>query len=131
MIRLGSLAGYPFEGPRLLGGWTPPPIEAVYAILYKPDPDGKPERYAVTYVDHADDLSTQRFPFQHPRAHCWTQRAGSRWKVYVATYQIPGGTRSHRAALVRELIAIYRPHCNTERYEQSWRDEWIGRQPSG
>ena len=24
MIRLGSLAGYPFEGPRLLGGWTPP-----------------------------------------------------------------------------------------------------------
>ena len=24
MIRLGSLAGYPFEGPRLLAGWTPP-----------------------------------------------------------------------------------------------------------
>ena len=24
MIRLGSLAGYPFEGPRLLVGWTPP-----------------------------------------------------------------------------------------------------------
>jgi hypothetical protein len=22
MIRLGSLAGYPFEGPRVLGGWT-------------------------------------------------------------------------------------------------------------
>jgi len=22
MIRLGSLAGYLFEGPRLLGGWT-------------------------------------------------------------------------------------------------------------
>ena len=24
VIRLGSLAGYPFEGPRLLAGWTPP-----------------------------------------------------------------------------------------------------------
>ena len=24
MIRLGSLAGYPFEGPRVLAGWTPP-----------------------------------------------------------------------------------------------------------
>ena len=32
MIRLGSLAGYPFEGPRLLAGWTPPAEAAVYAI---------------------------------------------------------------------------------------------------
>ena len=24
VIRLGSLAGYPFEGPRVLAGWTPP-----------------------------------------------------------------------------------------------------------
>ena len=35
MIRLGSLAGYPFDGPRLLGGWTPPPAAAVYAVMYK------------------------------------------------------------------------------------------------
>jgi len=34
MIRLGSLAGYPFEGPRLLAGWTPPPAAAVYDLLY-------------------------------------------------------------------------------------------------
>ena len=39
MIRLGSLAGYPFEGPRVLAGWTPPPSAAVYVIAYKPDPD--------------------------------------------------------------------------------------------
>ena len=42
MIRLGSLAGYPFEGPRVLGGWTPPATAAVYAVVYKPDPDTKP-----------------------------------------------------------------------------------------
>jgi len=131
MIRLGSLAGYPFEGPRLLGGWTAPPIAAVYAILYKPDPDRKPERYAVTYVGHGDDLSAERLTFQHPRAHCWVQRAGSRWKVYVCTYEIAGGTPLYRETLVRELIAIYRPHCNVERYEQSWRDEWIGRETRG
>ena len=35
MIRLGSLAGYPFDGPRLLAGWTPSPGPAVYAIMYK------------------------------------------------------------------------------------------------
>ena len=41
MIRLGSLAGYPFEGPRVLGGWTPPSHPAVYVILYRADPTGR------------------------------------------------------------------------------------------
>ncbi|MDP9220141.1 MAG: hypothetical protein M3P23_06335, partial [Actinomycetota bacterium] len=126
MIRLGSLAGYPFEGPRLLGGWTPPPVPAVYAIAYKPDPDAKPDRYAVIYVDHSDDLSTERFPFKHPRASCWVRRAGTRWKVYICTYEVPGGTRSHRAQIAQELTAIYHPQCNAQQYDKAWKDEWIG-----
>ena len=126
MIRLGSLAGYPFEGPRLLGGWTPPPVPAVYAILCKPDPQRRPERYTVIYVGHADDLSAERFPFRHPRASCWVRRAGSRWKVYVCTYEVPGGTRAHREQISRELTAIYHPGCNTQQYDQTWKDEWIG-----
>ena len=125
MIRLGSLAGYPFEGPRLLGGWTPPPRPAVYAIMYKPDP-ARPERYAVIYVGHCDDLSAERFPFKHPRAHCWIERAGSKWKVYVCTYEVPGGGRGHREQIARELTAVYRPRCNAEQFEHAWKDEWIG-----
>jgi hypothetical protein len=125
LIRLGSLAGYPFEGPRLLGGWTPPPVAAVYAVLYQPEPDSRPGRYAVIYVGHADDLSAERFPFQHPRAHCWTKAAGSRWKVYIASYEVPGGSRKHREHIARELIAIYHPRCNPQQYDQSWKDEWI------
>ena len=124
MIRLGSLAGYPFEGPRLLGGWTAPAVPAVYAILYKPDE--RVERYAVAYVGQADDLSAQRFPFGHPRAQCWTERAGSRWKVYIATYEVPGGLPSHREQIAQELAAIYHPSCNEQHYDRSWRDEWIG-----
>jgi len=125
VIRLGSLAGYPFEGPRVLGGWTAPEIAAVYAVLYKPDP-AKPEHYAVTYVGHADDLSAERFPFKHPRAACWIARAGSKWKVYVATYEVPGGTAAHREQIARELIAVYRPSCNERQYDHAWKDEWIG-----
>jgi hypothetical protein len=126
MIRLGSLAGYPFEGPRVLGGWTPPTSAAVYAIAYKPDPDTKPDRYAVIYVDHSDNLAAERFPFQHPRAHCWVRRAGSRWKVYICTYEVPGGGRSHRVMITSELTAIYHPRCNSQQYDRSWKDEWIG-----
>ena len=126
MIRLGSLAGYPFEGPRLLAGWTPPARAAVFAILYKPDPDTKPDKYAVIYADHSDDLAKERLPFSHPRASCWVRRAGSRFKVYICTYEVPGGTSSHREQITRELIAIYRPRCNTQQYDNAWREEWIG-----
>jgi hypothetical protein len=125
VIRLGSLAGYPFEGPRLLGGWTAPATPAVYAIMYKPDAEAKPDRYAVIYVGHGDDLSAQRFPFQHPRAACWLKRAGSRWKVYICTYEVPGGTAAHREQIARELIAVYQPRCNTEQYDQAWKEHWI------
>ena len=129
MIRLGSLAGYPFDGPRLLAGWTPPQAAAVYAVLYKPDP-AKPENYAVMYVGHADNLSAERFPFKHPRAACWINRAGSKWKVYIATYEVPGGTAAHREQITRELAAVYRPSCNAQQYDHAWKDEWIsGSQP--
>jgi hypothetical protein len=126
VIRLGSLAGYPFEGPRALAGWTPPARPAVYAIAVKPEPDTRPERYAVIYVDHSDDLSAERLPFQHRRAPCWIRRAGSKWKLYVCTYEVPGGLRSHREQIAGELITIYRPSCNPDQYEATWKDEWIG-----
>ncbi len=38
MIRLGSLGGYPFKGPRVLGGWHPPQAPGMFAILARPDP---------------------------------------------------------------------------------------------
>lgn len=126
MIRLGSLAGYPFEGPRVLAGWTPPATPAVYAVMYRPEPESRPDRHAVIYVGHFEDAARERFPFGHPSAPCWIRRAGSRWKLHVATYEVPGGRPSHREQIVRELTAIYRPGCNAERYEPSWRDEWIG-----
>ncbi|MEX2324159.1 MAG: hypothetical protein WD576_00275 [Nitriliruptoraceae bacterium] len=126
MIRLGSLAGYPFEGPRVLAGWTPPPRPAVFAILCRDAQDLHPNDYSVIYVGHADDLADGRLPFRHPAAQAWIDRAGDRWSLSIATYEIPGGLRSHREQLVRGLIAIYRPSCNRDQYDQSWRDEWIG-----
>ncbi|MET7995246.1 hypothetical protein ABZU76_30545 [Amycolatopsis sp. NPDC005232] len=126
MIRLGSASGYPFEGPRLLGGWTPPAVAAVYAVLYRPEPEARPDRYAVVYVGHADDLSQASLPWRHPRAQCWIARAGSRWKVHICTYEVPGGLPAHREQIVRELTAVYRPRCNETQFDHSWAEEWIG-----
>jgi hypothetical protein len=126
VIRLGSLAGYPFEGPRVLAGWTPPNVAAVYAILCRDDPEGRPNDHAVIYVDHSDDLADGTLPFRHPRSPCWVERAGSRWALHVCVYEVPGGLPSHREQIVRELVAVYRPSCNVEQYDQAWRDEWIG-----
>ena len=126
MIRLGPLAGYPFEGPRVLAGWTPPAVPAVYAVLYRPDPEGKPQDFAVIYVGHSDDLSLERFPFKHPEAGCWIERAGSRWAVHVCYYEVPGGLPSHREQIVRELVAVYHPGCNADQFDRAWKDAWIG-----
>ena len=127
MIRLGSLAGYSFEGPRVLAGWTPPPVPAVYAILYPTDPDNPAsERLAVCYVDHAEDLTTVGFPFRHPAASCWISRAGSKFQVRIATFEVPGGTAAHREQICQELNAVYHPSCNDEQYENAWERHWIG-----
>lgn len=126
MIRLGSLAGYSFEGPCLLGGWTPPAEAGIYAVLYKPDPDTRRETFAVIYVGHSDDLSSEGFPWKHPATPCWAERAGSKWLLYVCTFNPPGGTRAHRESMTQELIGIYEPACNPQHYDRAWRSEWIG-----
>ncbi len=126
MIRLGSLAGYPFEGPRVLAGWTPPSVAAVYAILCRDAPEARPQEHAVIYVGHADDLADGQLPLRHPRSPCWLERAGSKWALHICTYEVPGGSRAHREQIARELIALYRPGCNTEEFDNAWREEWIG-----
>ncbi len=77
-------------------------------------------------VDHADDLAAAKLPFGHPRAKSWERRAGSRFGLHIATYEVPGGTRAHREQITRELVAIYQPGCHPEQYQQAWEDEWIG-----
>lgn len=125
MIRLGSLAGYPFEGPRVLAGWTAPPRPGVFAVMYRPDL-AKAE-FGVIYVGHSDDLAAEPFPFDHPAAECWLARVGGkRFDLHIAVYEVPGGTRGHREQIARELIAIYRPGCNQDQYDQAWREHWIG-----
>lgn len=126
MIRLGSLAGYPFEGPRALAGWTAPGRPAVYAIMSRNDPEAKPNQFSVIYVGHADDLSTERFPFRHRHAPAWIKRAGSKWNLHICIYEVPGDMRSHREQIAQELIAVYRPTCNPEQYDRTWKAEWIG-----
>ncbi|MGD2060352.1 MAG: hypothetical protein PVF87_05785 [Acidimicrobiia bacterium] len=121
------MAGYAFEGPRMLAGFTPPERPAVYAILYRPDPTANPERYGVMYVGQCDDLSAVRLPFNHPAAPCWLKRVGGdRFKLHIAYLEAPGALLGHREQIMRELIAIYEPGCNPEQYDQAWRDQWIG-----
>lgn len=124
MIRLGSLGGYPFEGPRVLGGWRPPGRPGIFAILAKSQPDS--QQFEVIYLGHADDLSLAGLPFDHPDADRWIARAGGKWELWIATYTVPGGLPSHRERITHELMATYHPSCNTEQFDRAWRDEWIG-----
>jgi len=124
VIRLGSLAGHSFEGPRILAGWTPPVGPGVFAILVRPDAERHPERYAVVYAGASTDLSG--LDLRHPAAPCWIRRAGTKWAVHVAVHDPPGATDRYRHELVRELLSVYHPGCNHERYVPAWKQEWIG-----
>ena len=125
MIRLGSLAGYAFEGPRALAGWTPPARPAVYAVMAKDNLD-RPQEMSVIYVGHSEDLSTEGFPFKHSRSSAWIKRAGGKYNLHVCWLDVPGGSRAHREQITQELLAIYAPTCNTEKFDNAWKAEWIG-----
>ncbi len=67
VIRLGSLAGYPFEGPRLLGGWTPPAVGRRVRDRLQAGPGNQARAATPSSTSGTrDDLSAERFPFQHP-----------------------------------------------------------------
>lgn len=124
MIRLGSLGGYPFEGPRVLGGWHPPHAPGIFAVLARPVAES--QRFEVIYVGHADHLTEIGLPFDHPLADRWINRAGGKWSLWIAFYEIPGGLPSHRERITEELIATYHPSCNPDQYDRAWKEAWIG-----
>ena len=126
MIRLGSLAGYPFEGPRLLAGWTPPASAAVYVVLCRPEPGEVPRSLRRHLRRPRRRPEHHRLPVPAPAGDCWVRRAGDRWKVHVATYEAPGAHRSHREQIAQELTAVYKPGCNERQVDRSWKREWIG-----
>ena len=127
VIRLGSLAGYPFEGPRLLAGWTPPAAAAVYASCAGRTPSSTPTATRSIYVGHADDLSTDGFPFRHPQRR--VLGAPGRRPLEGPRRDLRGSRRalrSHREQIAQELTAVYKPGCNERQVDRSWKREWIG-----
>ena len=53
-------------------------------------------------------------------------QAGSKWRLYVAWFEVPGGQAGHRKQIAEELCAVYRPGCNEQQFDSTWKDEWIG-----
>ena len=127
MIRLGSLAGYPFEGPRVLGGWTPPA-----------EPRGVRDRVQAGARDQArhvrgDLRRPRRRPVRRAASRSTTpaRDAGSGGRAAAgsstsAPTRCPAGCPRTGSRSPRSSVAIYHPSCNEQQYDRSWKDEWIG-----
>ena len=126
VIRLGSLAGYPFEGPRVLAGWTPP---AAAAVLRDPRPsrsrcEGRAVRRHLRGSFRGSGGRT--LPVQPSPGRLLAATSGRSVQARDLHVRGAGRTALHREQIVRELTAIYRPSCNTEQYDAEWKDQWIG-----
>ena len=126
MIRLGSLAGYPFEGPRVLAGWTPPPVRRGVRDPLQARP-GEQAGAVRGHLRRARRRPVRRaLPVPAPERPLLGPPGRLPVEGVHRTYEVPGGTPPHREQISRELTAIYHPGCNTQQYDQSWREEWIG-----
>ena len=126
MIRLGSLAGYPFEGPRLLGGWTPPAGRRRVRdhVQARPGDQAGPVRGHLRRPLRGP--VRRALPVPAPARRLLGAAGPATWKVYICTYEVPGGTAAHREQIARELDRDLPAGCNEQQYDQAWKDEWIG-----
>jgi hypothetical protein len=51
---------------------------------------------------------------------------GDRYRLHVCYLEAPGALPTHREQITRELVAIYKPGCNSDHYDQAWEEHWIG-----
>ena len=107
-------------------GWTPPAVPAVYAIAVKPEPDSKPEHVRRHLRRPLRRPLGRAVSVQPPAGVELGASSGQPVEAVHLHLQDYGGLPSHREQIARENMAIYRPSCNPEQYDSSWKDEWIG-----
>ena len=124
VIRLGSLAGYPFEGPRVLGGLD----RRQPSRPSTPCSTGPTERERTPSSTSGTARTCRR---RGSRSGTRRRRAGSSGPG-AGTACTSRRTRSPAAARPpgadgRGAVSVYRPQCNDRQYDPTWREEWIGR----
>ena len=127
MIRLGSLAGYPFEGPRVLGGWTAAGQARGVRDHVQAGAGGQAR-------DVRGDLRRPRRATCRPSSSRSTTRgrsAGSSGpaaggRSTSARTRCPAGCRRTGSRSPTSSARSTSPSCNDAAVRPSWKDEWIG-----
>jgi len=106
MVILGGTA---FEGPIPLADWVPDRrTTGVYAICAPGEGGG----WRVIFVGELDAVPRAGWLADHSRFTAWTAAAGDAAHLYFAFHNVPSQDGRHRAAIVRSLVAEYRPPTN-------------------
>jgi hypothetical protein len=99
-----------FDGPYRITTWDPPYRAAVYAIMYKQDPNSN--TYYIIYFGESSNLSDRGFYRSHHKFQCWLRAAGSESNIYIGIYQMPNSSPEERRRVESALINQYNPRCN-------------------
>jgi hypothetical protein len=96
--------------------WQPTEEAGVFLVMHQPDPENRPDHFAIDYCGERSRLgSYQGYSWLPQIKRRLLARAGTEDNVFVAVYPMPGSTRSERKYVKQQIIEEYDPHFNRDR----------------
>lgn len=108
-----SWGNLPFEEPMLLRGEVPSNEPGVFAVMSKPDPAKKPDKFRVIFFGVSDNFAGT-ITKKHPKYECWQKN--QLHGLYYELYKMGGSTKEQRKQIEDILVQKYDPICNEESY---------------
>ncbi len=104
---------YEFLGPVRLDEWGPPMEKVVYLIFSR-----KKDSFNIIYVGDCEKTEKEDFFENNLNFKNWIKTTGSKNFLYLAILPLFESNSSTRKAIIKKILRLYRPVCNTENIEE-------------
>ena len=100
---------YEFLGPVPIDQWGPPMEKTIYLILSR-----EKDTFNIIYAGDCAETKDESFFVQNVKYKCWTDNSGLEKLLHLAILPLFDSSDKRRQGILRKVITLYRPKCNTE-----------------
>lgn len=111
-VTFGKRSRYKFISGGTLQQWKASCTEAVYAVTYKSDAEGRPKSHTVVYFGESPDLALQSEIIRRDLQNWWNENGGKNGDLFFFVHEMPGSSQWERSSVQKQLISEYDPHGN-------------------